>query len=49
MRPTYYVYIMASHTRVIYIGVTNDLQRRVIQHKQKATLSFTARLRGVGT
>ena len=29
----YYVYIMASHSRVLYIGVTNNLGRRVEQHR----------------
>ena len=29
----YYVYIMASHSRVLYVGVTNDLARRVEQHR----------------
>jgi enoyl-CoA hydratase/carnithine racemase/predicted GIY-YIG superfamily endonuclease len=29
----YYVYIMASHRRVLYIGVTSKLEQRVWQHK----------------
>ncbi|HSP35279.1 MAG TPA: GIY-YIG nuclease family protein [Thermoanaerobaculia bacterium] len=29
----YYVYIMASYSRVLYTGVTNDLRRRVEQHR----------------
>ena len=37
----YYVYIMASHSRVIYVGMTNDLQRRVAQHQQKLVEGFT--------
>jgi enoyl-CoA hydratase/carnithine racemase/predicted GIY-YIG superfamily endonuclease len=31
---TYYVYIMASHRRVLYIGVSSKLEYRVWQHKQ---------------
>ena len=37
----YYVYIMASRSRVIYIGMTNDLRRRVEQHRQKLVEGFT--------
>jgi putative endonuclease len=29
----YYVYIMASHSRVLYIGVTSNLGLRVEQHR----------------
>lgn len=40
----YYVYMMASYNQVLYIGMTNDLQRRVYQHKTKAHPdSFAAR------
>ena len=40
----YYVYLMASFKQRLYVGVTNDLSRRVYQHKTKAyPESFTAR------
>jgi putative endonuclease len=32
---------MASKSRVLYVGVTNNLQRRVEQHKQKLVEGFT--------
>jgi putative endonuclease len=38
----YYVYILASRTGVLYVGMTNDLERRVWQHKEKTIPSFTA-------
>ena len=40
---TYYVYIMASRNGVLYIGMTNNLMRRVREHKEMAKESFTAR------
>jgi putative endonuclease len=30
---TYYVYILASKSRRLYVGVTNNLERRVCQHR----------------
>jgi putative endonuclease len=39
---TYCVYILASASGVLYVGVTNSLMRRVWQHKQKLVPGFTA-------
>ena len=33
MARTFFVYILASATRELYIGVTNDLTRRVAEHR----------------
>jgi len=40
---TYYVYIMASPSRTLYTGVTNNLERRVLEHRRKLVPGFTAR------
>lgn len=39
---SYFVYIVASLSRTLYIGVTNDLVRRVHEHKMKDVRGFTA-------
>ena len=39
----YCVYLMSSLSRTLYIGVTNQLDRRVLEHKQENVGSFTAR------
>jgi len=39
----YYVYVMSSQRRVLYVGVTNHLVRRVFQHKTGAVEGFSSR------
>ena len=37
MKKTYYVYIVSNkYNRVLYIGVTNDLERRMWEHKNSS-------------
>ena len=41
----FFVYIMASKSRVLYTGFTNDLRVRVLQHKTGRFEGFTRRYR----
>ena len=40
----YYIYILANrHNTVLYTGVTNNLIKRVHEHKAKLAIGFTSR------
>ena len=40
----YYIYILASQKNgTLYIGVTNDLERRILEHEQKINEGFTSK------
>ena len=43
MGKTYYVYMLASHSRRLYTGMTSNLVGRVWQHKKKIADGFTKR------
>ena len=40
---SYYVYILSSTNKVLYVGVTNNLERRIYEHKNKLIDGFTAK------
>jgi putative endonuclease len=40
----YYVYILTNKSnKVLYTGVTRDLERRILEHRQKRIAGFTSR------
>lgn len=42
MKGNFYVYILSSyHNRVLYIGMTSNLQKRIWEHKSKVIKGFT--------
>jgi putative endonuclease len=42
MKRQFYVYILTNkHNTVLYTGITNDLKRRVYEHKEKLVDGFT--------
>jgi putative endonuclease len=44
IKKSYYVYLMTNKTNtVIYTGITNNLLRRIYEHKHKLVGSFTAK------
>ena len=43
MSGNYYVYILASLSRTLYVGFTNDLTRRMYEHRHKLQDGFSAR------
>lgn len=46
MEKTYYVYIITNtYNTVFYIGVTNDIYRRVIEHREGVNEGFSKRYR----
>ncbi len=46
MRKIYYVYILTNwNDKVMYVGMTSDLKRRIYQHKHKLVNGFTAKYR----
>jgi len=43
MAHDFYVYILASESAVLYTGMTNDLARRMREHREKRIPGFTKR------
>ena len=41
----YYVYIMTNQSGTLYTGITNNLTRRMAEHKQGVASQFTAKYR----
>ena len=43
MAEQYYVYIMTNKSKTLYTGITDNLERRVYEHKKKLLEGFTKR------
>jgi putative endonuclease len=42
---SYFVYVIASRSRNLYTGVTNNLERRIVEHREGLVPGFTKRYR----
>jgi putative endonuclease len=45
MEKTYWVYILSSRSRVLYVGVTSRLLERIKEHRESENSSFTKKYR----
>ncbi len=43
MDNNYYVYILTNNSRTLYTGMTNDIHRRIYEHKNKLIKEFTSK------
>ena len=43
MSRSYFVYILSSKSRTLYTGVTNHIERRMLEHKSKTGSRFASR------
>ena len=43
MEKEYYVYMMAGYRGTLYTGVTNNLERRVYEHRERLVQGFTSK------
>lgn len=43
MKNSYWVYILTNKSGTLYVGVTNNLIRRIFEHKNKLNKSFTSK------
>lgn len=44
LKEYFYVYMLSSlHNKVLYVGVTSDLQKRIWEHKEKIIKGFTSK------
>ena len=41
----YYVYILSNRSKTLYTGMTNDLRRRICEHKSGHGSEFTSKYR----
>ena len=39
----YWVYILTNYRRVLYVGMTNNLPRRIYEHRNKLVKGFTSK------